>query len=145
MATSISIFLEDPIANSDNCSNFYDWFCKDSVLEKRMLRMIPKIKFLVKEKIINPETTSIMFKNNCPCNGSLYDDMRFCDLENNYLGGICPTTGHKAENLTSIWYCIADVNSNFNMEEFSDWSTFKKLVKSDADFKTHLQSVFYIK
>lgn len=125
---SIKDFLENPIINSDSCFNFYDWFCKDSSLEKRMLKLIPTVKFLVKYQIINPDTTYVWFKNNCPVDGQLYDDIRFSTIKDNaYLGGICPRSGHNAVNKkTSIWFYN---DSKFTTLEFDNLSEFKKEIK----------------
>ena len=140
--TSIRKFLENPIENSDSCFNFYDWFCKDSSLEGRMLKTVPVIKFLVKEEIINPDTTYVWLKNNCPVNGSLYDDIRFStlDSEERFLGGICPRTGHYVEDKCSVW--AFDNDRNLIEFNFTDLRTFKKALKEDPSLKSNLQKLF---
>ncbi len=143
MTTSIREFLENPIQDSDSYSNFYDWFCKKSSLENKMLKAVPVIKFLVKENIINPDTSYVWLKNNCPVNGVLYDDIRFStfDLEERYLGGICPKSGHYNEDKKcSIWGF--DSERNIIEFKFDNLKTFKKELKEDPTLKGKLQNLF---
>jgi len=142
MKTSISNFLENPSENSDKFFNFYDWFCKDTSLERRMNSMVPKIKFLVKEGILNADTCYIWFKNSCPCQGSLYDDFRISKLDEDktYLGGFCPRTGHNVEDKCSVWYY--DTEGEFKTINFKDWNTFKKEIKNDIDLRQILTGAF---
>ena len=66
---------------SDNCSLFYDWFCKDTSLPRKaktLMGMVRKIAFSQK---FDATKTYVFFKNNCPMMGSLYDDFRICELE----------------------------------------------------------------
>lgn len=135
---SINEFLSNPIENSDCFSNFYDWFCSDRSLEKRMMAMVPKLKFLVKEGLLNGDTNYVWFKNNCPMDGSLYDDMRISTLDENqdFLGGFCPRTGHHVEDKCSFWTISKD--RGLKTYEFKDWSTFKKEVKTNEELRAIL-------
>ena len=135
-------FLENPVENSDSCSNFYDWFCSDKTLENRMLAMVPKLKFLVKEGILNPDKVTVWFKNNCPCDGSLYDDFRINAIneDETFLGGFCPKTGHDVENKCSVW----TLEPEFKQIEFLNWLEFKKEVKNNKEFKEILIKNFSV-
>ena len=135
-------FLEDPIKNSDECFNFFDWFCDEKSLEKRMLNLVPKLKFLVKEGILDPDKVKVNFKNNYPVHGSLYDDIRITaiDDEDKYLGGICPRTGHNKKNKCEIWV----IRPRFEQLEFKNWTEFKKEVKRNKSLKEFLKLKFSV-
>ena len=146
METEISInkFMNDPYENCDDCFNFFDWFCKDSALENRMLKMIPKLRFLLKEGIICGDSLYVWFKNNCPMCGTLYDDMRFSTLSDNedFRGGICPKTGHNNEKLKcSVWYFAGEERELIQLK-FTNWSEFKKEVKNNPELKLELTAGF---
>lgn len=136
---SIREVLEDN-SKLDSCFGFYDWFCADKTLEKRAKSLLSKLKFLVKEKLVNPDTNYVWFKNNCPCSGSLYDDMRISTLDEDeeFLGGFCPRTGHDVEDKCSFWVLTPE----YKTYDFEDWSTFKKQVKSDQNLRDVISNVF---
>ena len=92
---TVNQFLSDPINNSDSCFNFFDWFCRDKSLKNRMLKLKSKLAFLVKCKIIDGDKTYVLFKNNCPCDGDLYDDLRIIDIESDeMICGLAPSVGY---------------------------------------------------
>ena len=107
LATQLNAFANGVILNSageaDRCFNFYDWFCKDSSLERKAKSLFSRVKTFLKH---NPEIdileTYVFFKNNCPLNGPLYDDFRICDLTTgNVLYTVTPRCGHSG--LAEIW------------------------------------------
>mgnify|MGYP003120802478 FL=1 len=71
--------------NSDKATQcnagWYDWFCDDSSLKNKTYRLAPKLKSLITSSKINIYEDYVFFKNNCPSEGSLYDDFRICDRE----------------------------------------------------------------
>jgi len=142
MKVSINKFLENPEANADSESNFYDWFCSDKALKGRMLALVPKLRFLVKEGIIDGDTHYVWFKNNCPVSGSLYDDIRISRLDNDeeFRGGFCPASGHNVENKCNVW--TLGTNDEYKNREFKNWSEFKKEVKANETLRNELTSHF---
>lgn len=81
-------------------AGWYDWFCKDSSLKNKTIKLADKLKSVLKAnktgQKFDPEKTYVFFKNNCPLNGSLYDDFRICDIETgNVIYTITPSSGHK--------------------------------------------------
>lgn len=60
---------------------WYDWFCKDSSLANKGYSLLQKLNQIADSKKIDADQTYVWFKNNCPCNGNLYDDFRISDIE----------------------------------------------------------------
>ena len=141
---SIAEMLNNPESyNEENFYGFYDWFCSDKSLKSKFKAMLPKIKFLIKHNIINPETTYVWFKNNCPCDGSLYTDIRFSllDADNTFIGGICPSSGHTSEfGLCSVWYFE---DKQLKEIEFESWLDFKNTITTDNEMVQTLQEKLY--
>lgn len=140
----ISEFLKNPIKNSDEYSNFYDWFCSSRSLSSRMLKLVPKLKFMVDQGIIDAEKSYVWFKNNYPLVGQLYDDIRISALnyENDYLGGLTPHSGHKLDEYKCVVWTL---NGEFKERVFKNWSAFKKEVKENVKFKNELITLFKVK
>ena len=91
------------IGEYNHCSNFFDWFCKDTSLQNKANSLFKKvIAFLKHHPEINQDSTFVFFKNNCPCNGPLYDDFRICDkTSGNVIYTVTPKCGHSG--LAEIW------------------------------------------
>jgi hypothetical protein len=142
MKVSINKLIENPekVIKNDRCNMFYDWFCSDKSLERRALAFIPKLKFLVKEGIIDGDKCYVWFKNNCPVVGTLYDDMRISNIKTDiFLGGFCPRTGHTSkENKCNVW----TLEPYFEDYEYRTWSDFKKEIKTNPEFKARLVKAF---
>ena len=75
---------------------FFDWFCREYALSDRARKIMPKAIKFAKRKKVDLDKTYVMFKNNCPMSGSLYDDFRICDLETgDVLWTVIPASGHE--------------------------------------------------
>ena len=86
-------------------AGWYDWFCKDSSLAGKTKSLGKKLIQIINSPKINPETSYIFFKNNCPVWGSLYDDFRICDIKSgDVIYTITPKSGHRVkEGLGDVW------------------------------------------
>ena len=62
-------------------AGWYDWFCKDSSLANKTKKMGNIIKQVKSGGKVNLKDWYVWFKNNCPLNGTLYDDCRFARLD----------------------------------------------------------------
>lgn len=84
---------------------WYDWFCSDSALPHKTKRLAPKVKKIAKSPKIDPDNMYVWFKNNCPLNGSLYDDFRFADRRTGHtIYCIVPHSGfNKDYGCSEVW------------------------------------------
>ena len=141
---SIAELLNNPeLYNEENFYGFWDWFCKDSTLKSHFKSLLPKVKFLVQYKLINPETTYVWFKNNCPMDGSLYNDIGFSLLneDKTYIGGICPKSGHTPEtSACSVWYFE---DKQLKEIGFKSWLEFKDEMKFNKTLAQKLHDKWY--
>ena len=91
----------DSEGSENDCFNFYDWFCKDSSLERKANTLFPKVKkFIAANPDIDILRTYVFFKNNCPGYGSLYDDFRICN-DDEVLFTVIPKCSHSGK--AEIW------------------------------------------
>lgn len=144
MKPSINQVIDNPeLMNHDNCWSFYDWFCSERSLESKAKSFIPKLKFIVDEGLIDGDKTYVWFKNSCPCVGKLYDDMRFStrDKHDEFLGGICPRSGHEIELKAEIW----TIKPEFKTYEYRDWTQLKRILKRDEHFKAMIKEYWRVK
>jgi hypothetical protein len=72
-----------PDTTSQIKAGWFDWFCRDSSLANKTVKMGNIIKQIKVGGKLDLETSYVWFKNNCPLNGPLYDDFRIADIENN--------------------------------------------------------------
>ena len=95
MEMTINEFLKNPMATENDCFGFFDWFCRDKSLKNKMLALKGKVAFLVKSGVIDGDKNYVIFKNNCPCDGELYDDLRVIDIETDeMICGLAPKLGY---------------------------------------------------
>ena len=124
LAKQLNAFASGRIIDSEGdqntCFNFYDWFCKDSALERKANILFPKVKKFIESTRVDILDTYVFFKNNCPMNGPLYDDFRICD-DNGVLFTVIPKCGHSGK--AEIW----GKNDSGKFECLKQAETFSKL------------------
>ena len=84
---------------------WYDWFCRDTYLPKKGERLFEKLIEISNSKKFDSDRCYVFFKNNCPCDGRLYDDFRICDRETGkVLYTITPSCGFNClKNKAVVW------------------------------------------
>lgn len=75
--------FDKPDTTTQILAGWFDWFCRDSSLANKTVKMGNIIKQIKAGGKVDLETSYVWFKNNCPLNGPLYDDFRIADIENN--------------------------------------------------------------
>ena len=128
--TSIAqVLKQNPTTMSDDylIHFFYDWFCKDTSLPAKSRKLLGKLKAISPSKRFDAEKTYTFFKNNCPGNGSLYDDFRICDLvTGDVVYCIVPASGHKVcKGEASVWGKAPD-SGEFEELVVGDWHDVKR-------------------
>jgi len=97
--------FSDPHFDTQIKAGWYDWFCNDKALAGKTKSLGKKLKQIMKSPKVNCETSYVFFKNNCPMNGSLYDDFRICDIKSgDVIWTITPHCGHASKKgVAEVW------------------------------------------
>jgi hypothetical protein len=119
-------FIIDFQGNENDCYNFYDWFCVDSSLKNKAIKLFKKLEQLSKTKKFDIEKTYCFFKNNCPMSGGLYDDIRICDINTgDVIYTITPSTKRRSENsISEVWGKDNDFNGPLFLKSWKEVKTF---------------------
>jgi hypothetical protein len=90
--------FENGNADTQVDAGWFDWFCKDSVLKGKTKKLYKKVLQILKSSKIDVDSQYVIFKNNCPVYGNLYDDFRICDRETqDVIFTVTPSSGHTSE------------------------------------------------
>jgi hypothetical protein len=89
----------------DIMSLWYDCFCDESELEERGEELMQKLDEISASTKFDNDKTYVFFKNNCPALGTLYDDFRICDMENDdVIYTVTPLSGRDDEKgKANVW------------------------------------------
>lgn len=96
-------FLKQPVEEQKEA--WFDWWCPDSRLPTKTLKLVALLRQLTFSPKININQSYVLFKNNCPLEGNLYDDFRICDLKaKKVLYCIVPVSGHTVhKGRSEVW------------------------------------------
>lgn len=105
---------------------WYDWFCKDTSLQKKGEALFKKLKAISNSTKFDNSKSYVFFKNNCPVFGRLYDDFRICDIETgDVIFTVVPKSGYYADNgLGKVWGY--DENGKFKELFKGSWKEIKQ-------------------
>lgn len=86
-------------------AGWYDWFCRDSSLKNKTVNLTKKLLRIVNSSKIDKQNMYVFFKNNCPLDGSLYDDFRICDMKTgDVIFTVIPSSGHNSNRgIAEVW------------------------------------------
>lgn len=116
----------------DESYNFYDWFCKDTALKNKAIKLFKKVNQIAKSKKIDSEKTYVSFKNNC--GNAFYDDFRICDVRTGYIiYTITPSyPDGKGNTNADVW----GKENNFDEALVKgNWKDVVKFFNSHADYQ----------
>ena len=113
-------------------AGWYDWFCNSSSLRNKTYKLAPKV--IQMAKILGKEFSDnhhVWFKNNCPCDGRLYDDFRFADLKtNDVIYTFTPRSGHRSlKGRAEVWGKANDFIGPLAAGKWSDIVKYMKSIK----------------
>lgn len=133
MLTHIAVARDEDIKEM-----WYDWFCKETSLVAKGRKLLGKLRMITPSARFDAATTYAIFKNNCPGQGSLYDDFRICDLETSVVVFcVVPSCGHDAtRGEAAVWGKKAD--GEFGQLVSGTWADVKAFFKmTEAEWAAH--------
>ena len=90
--TNMKLFLKQkPVKQAEA---FLDWFCPIDELSTRAAKLAEIVRKLAKSPKIDSDKMSVRLKNNCPCEGSLYDTVSIFGEDEKVVYTISPALGH---------------------------------------------------
>ena len=94
-----------PDVKTQCTAGWYDWFCQEKSLAKKTDTLYKKLLQIIRSKKFDIKSTYVLFKNNCPMAGKLYDDFRICDIKTgDVLYTVTPSSGHTGiKGQAEIW------------------------------------------
>jgi len=115
---------------NDNYFYFFDWFCNNSSLKNKAVSLMPKVIKFSEIMGVDLDKHYVIFKNNCPFNGTLYDDFRICDIkEEDVIWTVIPKSGHRCEDglVSEVWGRINEFQGPIQKAE--SWKTLLTKIK----------------
>ena len=84
---------------------WYDWFCKETSLVNKGKALLQRLNAISGSAKFDNDKTYVFFKNNCPCDGSLFDDFRICDIKTgDVIYCVVPKSGYNSNyGKAEVW------------------------------------------
>ena len=130
----------DSIFSQNKSCLFCDWVANDDSLKSRATKMIPKLKFLVKEGLINGDTHYVTFENYD--NGALasFDEVRIHRKEDGFLmGGFRPQYSRTSESGNSSIWSVLDPDTE---RSYESWTSLKNDLKTNKELRSFISRTF---
>lgn len=84
---------------------FFDWFCRDSSLKNKAAALLKRVRAISRSKKFDNDKCYLLFKNNCPASGNLFDDFRICDIETgDVIYTVIPSSGFRCNKGNALVY-----------------------------------------
>jgi hypothetical protein len=89
----------DAFSRDEIESMWYDWFCKETSLNRKGRFLLQRLQGLVPSPRFNAETSYVFFKNNLPLYGKMYDSFSICKIgSGDVLYWVAPALGYKIKH-----------------------------------------------
>lgn len=134
MKMSVNTFVErfkkgefDSCSRAVQCeAGWYDWFCRDSALQRKTAYLGKKVCDIATSKRFDPNKSYVFFKNNCPMVGKLYDQFSICDLATGDVLFCCQHLEKGSHGCDHAHWEIYDAKKGFEMAAVSGtWNAVK--------------------
>ena len=150
MSISIKSFIETKDITEfggKDCYGFWDWFCTDKKLEKIARSMRVKLRYLVKNQLIDADSTNVWFKNDFNQNNIMVftdtkkdKNIAHIKIETTAVSG---WSEYKRNRIIVVAY-DDDVggNNSYWLFDDTDWNSFKKKLEEDYTFTKMIGRIF---
>lgn len=138
---TINAIIADLNVTAEADYNFVEMNSKAS-FERRALMIVPKLKSLVKNDLINGDLIVTFHNVNASSQKGTYDECQFLDNNGNFVGGINFQTWG-LEDTGSAYFWVNDKENDERIVTYFDkWSTMKKEMK-DPEVAQTFRDIFH--
>lgn len=125
--------VEATYSDAELTDMFYDWFCKESSLPNKGRKLLRRLRQITPSPRFDGNENYVFFKNNCPMNGSLYDDFRICDIKTgDVVYCVTPAEGYKrTKGEACVWGKVPYTN-DFDELVRGTWDDVKKFFRAQT-------------
>lgn len=138
---TINAIIADLTITAEADYNFVEVNSKAS-FERRALMIVPKLKSLVKNDLINGDLTVTFHNVNASSQKGTYDECQILDNDGNFVGGINFQTWGLEETGSAYFWVNDKENDERNVTYFDKWSIMKKELK-DPEVAQTFRDIFH--